>query len=150
MKKRRAFLLCVLLFVLMLFAIGCDSNSDDRKDDVLGDYEVKIDSCYKEKHYYKGYVLVIKYQFTNNSDKPTSFSMAIEDTVYQDGIELSEQILWNTDVGTEIKPGVTIDVEVGYELRDTTTDVEVELTEGSIFSNSSDSILKIFSIKDLD
>ena len=45
----------------------------------------------------------------------------------------------------EIKQGVSLDVEIAYELNDTTTDIEVEISE--LFSFSDRKIQKTFSIK---
>lgn len=58
---------------------------------------------------------------------------------------LADDANYSSDNQTkEIKKGASLDVEVAYELNDTTSDVEVEVKE--LFSFSDRTITKTFSI----
>lgn len=122
------------------------SNSD------LGDYSVVIDSCRLAKDYADKSVVIVKYKFTNNSnDTATAFYIAFDDNVYQNGVGLNESYVlddsanYTSDNQTkEIKKGATLEVEVAYELNDTTTDIEVEVKE--LFSFSDKTLTKTFKI----
>ena len=70
-----------------------------------------------------------------------SFDVALEANAYQDGVGL-ETAITDDDADyfdVEIKPGVTKDVKKVYVLRDTTTPVEVEVSE--LFSLSDDKVV---------
>ncbi len=102
----------------------------------LGDYNVVIESCRLAEDYTGKPIVIVKYIFTNNSDEPEAFSWSVDDNVYQDGIGLNGSYVtadsadYSSDNQTkEIKPGATLEVEVAYELNDTTTDIEVEVSE---------------------
>ena len=165
MKK----IICLILAVLLIaafavFALGSgeDKSSDqgsgsaDKEDSVegeIGDYSVVIDSCRLAKDYEGDPVVIVKYIFSNVKDEDaTAFFVAFDETVYQDGVGLNECILVEDSANyssdnqmKEIKKGVSLDVEVAYELNDTTTDVEVEVKE--LFSFDDTTITKTFSIK---
>ena len=118
----------------------------------LGAYEVVIDSCRLAESYDGKPIVIVKYIYTNNDDVSTSFSTALENSVYQDGIGLNECYVADDSANysmdnqiKEIKKGATLDVEVAYELNDTTTDIEVEVSEWLSFSDRK--VTKIFSIK---
>ena len=90
--------------------------------------------------------VIIKYGFTNNADNPTSFMVAFDDGVYQNGVGLNQSFFVDDsanyngdDQNKEIKKGASLDVEVAYELNDTTTDIEVEVKE---FISFNDSVIK--------
>lgn len=166
MKKSISLILAILLVITFaLFAIGSgesDSESasqgndtaqaEENNNEELGDYSVIIDSCRLAKDFEGKDIVIVKYNFTNNSDDSASFMFAFEDTVYQDGIGLNrcyfadDNANYSEDNQTkEIKTGATLDVEVAYELNDTTTDIEVEVKE--LISLSDKTITKTFSIK---
>ena len=99
-----------------------------------------------------GAIVIVKYQFTNNDSEATSFMWTFEYNVYQNGIGLNECYVvaetanFSSDnQSKEIKKGASISVEVAYELNDTTTDIEVEVSE--LISFSDKKIAKTFSIK---
>ena len=119
----------------------------------LGDYNVVIDSCRLAEDYRGKPIIIVKYLFTNNSGESDSFMWSVDDNVYQDGVGLNESYFvddsanYSSDNKTkEIKSGVTLAVEVAYELNDTTTDIEVEVTELISFS-STKKVTKIFTLK---
>ena len=131
---------------------GTASASSENNDTDIGDYSVVIDSCRLAKDYEGKDVVIIKYIFTNNNDdNPTSFMIAFDDEVFQNGVGLNEAYILKDSANysadnqmKEIKKGASIDVEVAYELNDTTTDIEVEVKE--LFSFNDKTITKTFSI----
>lgn len=121
-------------------------------DNSLGDYTVTIDSCRLAKDYQGKDVVIVKYIFENvSNDTATSFMIAINDTVYQNGVGLNKSIFLDDNANyksdnqmKEIKKGASLEVEVAYDLNDTTTDIEVEVKES--FSFDDDTLTKTFSI----
>ncbi len=108
-------------------------------------------SCRLAKDFEGKDVLIVKYKFTNNSDKAANFMFAFKDSVFQDGIGLNESYVLDDSAKysadnqqKDIKPGSSLDVECAYELNDTKTDVEVEVKE--LVSLSDKTISKTFSI----
>lgn len=97
-------------------------------------YAVTIDNAKLIKDYEDKDAVRVTYTFTNNSDEAEMFSSAVNPTVYQDGVELSMAIGKDSsdNVGNnanKVKPGGTITVDLDYELSNTTSPVEVEVTE---------------------
>lgn len=165
-KKTKIALLAALVLIFAIFAVGSgdsgnDSKGDQGKDSVstteddntsIGDYSVEITSCRLAKSYDGKDVVIVKYKYTNVADdNATAFYIAFDDTAYQNGVGLNEAYLLADDANyssdnqtKEIKKGASLDVEVAYELNDTTSDVEVEVKE--LFSFSDRTITKTFSI----
>jgi len=104
----------------------------------VGEYHVVIVSVEISKDYDDSPAVVVKYLFTNNSDETDSFITAVSDTVFQGGIELEiGMIVDGADSSAallDIKPGATIEVTMGYVLRDTTSPIEIEV--GKLFDYS--------------
>ena len=164
MKKFLSALLVVaVLLSFGLFAMGSGSSEDTDQgsgtaeqgaaDNTLGNYKVTIDSCRLATDWEGKDVVIVKYIFenVNDADGGASFSWTIEDNVYQAGVGLNEAYVlsdsanYSADNQTkEIKKGASIEVEVAYELNDTTTDIEVEV--GELISFDDKKITKIFSI----
>lgn len=161
MKKVISLMLIVMLLLsVAVFSTGCidtsstvtNQGTDDATADNLGEYQIDIKSCRLAKDYAGKDVAIITYGFTNNSDDPSAFYVTFDCGVYQGGVGLNEAYIlddsanYNSDNQTkEIKKGASIDVEVAYELNDTTTDLEVEVKE--FFSFNDDTITKTFKIK---
>ena len=110
-----------------------------------------IDSCRLATDYKGDPIVIVKYKFTNNDDDPACFSWSLECNVFQDGIGLNTCYLSDDSAHyssdnqlKEIKKGATLDVEVAYELNDTTTEIEVEVSE--LISFNDKKIVKRFSI----
>ncbi len=128
------------------------SSASVADDEKLGDYSVVIDSFRFGETYDGKKAVIVKYIFTNNnSDTANSFMFAFDDNVYQNGVGLNPAYVmkdsskYSADNQTkEIKKGASIEVEVAYELNDTTTDIEVEVKELWSFSNKT--LTKTFSI----
>ena len=117
----------------------------------LGDYEVEIKSARLTKDFEGKDVVVITYAFTNHGKDNASFSFALNDEVFQNGVGLNESLFlkdgdeYSADNQTkEIKTGASLEVDVAYELNDTTTDVEVEVSELISFDDAK--ITKTFKI----
>ena len=99
----------------------------------IGDYEVTVQSIGKGTDYEGNSILVINYDFTNNSNREKMASFAVNFTAYQNGIE-SDSFLLSDDVDLgigqkKIKPGTTITgVQTGAALVDDSL-VTIELEE---------------------
>lgn len=160
-KKSLIAILVILLFAGFALASGSSEEVDDQGSGAassgesssnLGDYSVVIDSCRLAKDYEGKDVVIVKYIFTNVSgENATAFWTAFDDTVYQNGVGLNESYFVSDSAGyssdnqmKEIKAGASLDVEVAYELNDTTTDIEVEVKE--LISFNDDVVTKTFSI----
>lgn len=164
MKKIISLILAILLVATFgVFALGSgesESTTTDQgtgqaettdTDTNLGDYKVEIVSCRLAKDYAGKDIVIVKYNFTNNADEAASFMFAFDENVYQDGVGLNECYIAddsaNYDSGNqtkEIKTGASLEVEVAYELNDTTTDIEIEVEE--LFSFDDSVVTKTFSI----
>ena len=168
MKKISWVLAVLLLCAFFVFALGSgDSETVDQgtakvgdqsagksaaSSDELGDYSVTIDSCRLAKDYAGEDVVIVKYTFTNvGNDEATSFMFAFDHNVYQNGVGLNEAYLLKDNANyssdnqmKEIKKGASLEVEIAYELDDTTTDIEVEVKE--LISFSDKTIKKTFKI----
>lgn len=162
MKKWLSILLVVILVLSFgIFALGSgESGTDDQghgKSDGssdksnLGDYKVEILSSRLAKDFEGKDVVIVKYKFTNNAKEPISFIIAFQAQAFQDGVGLNESYFvedgadYNMDdQNKEIKTGASLEVEVAYELNDTTTDVEIEVSE--LISLSEKKVTKTFSI----
>lgn len=126
--------------------------TEPEQEGVLGDYIVEIDSCRMAKDYEGKPIVIVKYIFTNVSDdSPAAFLYTFDAAVYQNGIGLNESYFVDDDANydsgnqtKEIKAGTTIEVEIAYELDDTTTDIEVEVSE--FISWNDDKISKTFAL----
>ena len=164
MKKIRIVLSVMLVAMFALFAMGSgdDSTTVDQgsgsvggsqAEENIGDYSVEIMSCRLAKDYSGKDVVIVKYLFKNVADDDAvSFMFAFDDNVYQNGVGLNGAFVlddsanYSSDNQTkEIKKGASIEVEVAYELNDTTSDIEVEVEE--LFSFDDTVIKKTFSIK---
>ncbi len=163
MKKFLSILLSItVVLTFAFFAVGSTDSDDGNQgtgtvegenadNSTLGSYKVDIVSCRLAKDYEGDPVVIVKYNFTNNADDPASFYLAFETAVYQNGIGLNESYFveesanYNSDNQMkDIKKDATIEVEVAYELNDTTTEIEVEVSE--LFSFSDSKITKTFTI----
>lgn len=165
MKKVLAALLSLaILSTFAFFAIASgDSGEAEEKtqeagmvatdnDTELGDYNVEIKSVRMAKDYEGKQVAIVKYVFTNNSDESACFAWTFEDQVYQNGVGLEKAYVLadnanydESNMSKEIKKGVTLELEIAYVLNDTTTDIDVEVSELVSFDDTV--ISRTFSIK---
>ena len=162
MKKAITF---ITLFALVLVTLCSCLDTGDTQDQgsgsaspgnssssTLGDYDVVIESCRIAFDYLGEPIVIVKYKFTNNGDDPAAFMWSVDSAAFQGGIGLNECYIAadsanysSANQTKEIKKGATLSVEVAYELNDSTTDVEVEVSEYFSFSNKK--IVKTFTIK---
>ncbi len=99
----------------------------------IGDYVVTVQSIGKGTDYEGNNILVINYDFTNNSDTEQMASFAVNFTAYQNGIETDSFLISDDiDLGIgqkKIKPGTTITgVQTGAVLEDDSV-LTIELDE---------------------
>lgn len=125
------------------------ANNDGQSN--LGNYHVIIDSFRLAEDYQGNPIIIVKYKFTNNSSESATFFATLNDAVYQNGVGLNECYLTDDSANyssnnqmKEIKTGVTLDVEIAYELNDTTTPIEVEVSRYVSFTNKK--VTKTFTI----
>ena len=163
MKKINLLWAVLLITVFLAFALGSgESGTKDQGSgsanvsttaaNAIGKYSLDIDSCRLVTDYEGKPVVIVKYIFSNvNDDNPASFYLTFEDHVYQNGVGLNEAYILNDSANyssdnqmKEIKKGASLEVEVAYELNDTTTEIEVEVEELFSFDNSK--ITKKFTI----
>lgn len=89
-------------------------------------------------------IIIVTYEFTNNSDTATSFDYALRTIAYQDGAQLEPAINVDNNLiydAEEINPDKTKIVEKAYLLNDTTTTVDIEISE--LFLSESKTITTI-------
>jgi hypothetical protein len=165
MKKTRILLALLLSLLFVFFAVasgedtestgdqGADTAQTTKADDTkIGDYSVEILESRLAKDFEGKDVVIIKYKFTNvANEEPASFMFAFDDAAFQDGVGLNKAFVLEDSANysednqsKEIKKGASIEVEVAYELNDTTTDVEIEVKE--LFSFEERTIKKTFKI----
>ncbi len=156
------FLSIIVVLAFAMFAVASTDSEDsdqgsgtvdsvDADNSTLGLYQVEIMSCRLAKDYEGDAVVIVKYNFTNNAEEATSFYVTFDDAVYQNGVGLNSAYVlddsanYNADNQTkDIKKGTSIEVEVAYELNDTTSDIEVEVEE--LFSFDDKKLTKTFKI----
>lgn len=141
----------VICFGALAIASGESTETDqgsgvavaEPEEGKLGNYNLEIKECRLAKDFEGKDVVIVKYGFTNNADEPASFTFAFDDGVYQDGVGLNQSFFVDDsanyngdDQNKEIKKGASLDVEIAYELNDTTTDIEVEVKELISFNDS--------------
>lgn len=145
MKKILGFL---LLFCLLICSLsGCFSTDTPENPNNLGDYNVTIDSCRLAEDYEGAPIVIVKYTFANNADTADTFMLSISDTVFQNGVSLAKSYFvsnaanYSADSQSrEVQPGYSLEVEVAYELINTTGEITVEISE--MFSFSSKKVTK--------
>lgn len=84
-------------------------------------------------------VLVVYYEFTNNSGENKTFDYSFSDTCFQNGVEI-ERSWWHANEesknsGKEIKSGTTITVASSFVLGDSRDNVEIEITPWISFTD---------------
>lgn len=119
--------------------LAAESGADagNTSDNTVGDYTCVVKGAEVCKDWEDKDAVLITYEFTNNSDSAISFDVALDARAYQGGIGLETAILDDdTDIlDVDIKPGVTKEVKKAYVLRDTSTEIEIEISELISFSD---------------
>ena len=164
MKRIITLLLAIsIIATFALLAMGSTSAESDtdlgtgdvaekaKNDNKIDQFSVDILGCRLAKDYEGKPVVIVKYSFTNNGEQAQSFSVAFDDAVFQNGIGLNESWVVAEDANYSadnqskaIQKGATLEVEVAYELNDTTTDINVEIS--ALFSFDDSKITKTFPI----
>ncbi len=138
MKKLFAMLL-VLAMLLTLAACG-EKEKETKEDNILkiGKYEAVYTGSEIVKNSNDEDVIVINFDFTNNSDEAKSFEWAYYYNVFQEGIGLSYAAIFVSEdsydtldesMRTDVQPGKTIPVSMTYKLNSLTAPVEIEVTD---------------------
>lgn len=105
------------------------------------EYAVTIDGSHQTKDYEGKATLVVDFAFKNNSDKASSFLVAVSAKAFQNGVELETAIVGDDkkfDSGAgmkEIKPGASLKVQSAYVLAGK-SEVTVEVSELISFDDS--------------
>ncbi len=100
-------------------------------------YGVTIDSCEFSTDYEGNKAAVVTYTFTNNSDDATSFTVAVLDKAFQNGVELESAYGTNWDSSNslkDIKPGASIQVQAAFVLDDA-SDITIEVEDWLTWSS---------------
>lgn len=157
-KKKKWIIIAVVAVVIILIAVIASGGSDDsssedsnasavtsavsaeseeKANDTVGDFKCVVKGAKLCKDLTGKDAVLITYEFTNNSDTAVSFDVALDARAYQDGVGLETAILdEDTDyLDVDIKPGVTKEVKKAYNLRDTSTEIEIEVSELISFSD---------------
>lgn len=159
-KKKRLIIFAVIAaLIIIVIALGAGGSDDGgtqtggtaaggeqqvseapkATDGKLGDYVCTVKSATKCKDWDGRDCVKIVYNFTNNSSNPASFDIALDDAVYQDGIALESSFTSSDDneiLDVEIKPGITKEVPKIYILRNSTSELEVEVGETFSFNDT--------------
>lgn len=144
MKKIFAVLLAALTLVFCL--AGCTSQTPaagtpsapagetpEKAEAKAQDAEIKILSSALGSDYAGDPILIVEYEFTNHTDKAVSFTFAVTDKAYQNGVECSNTVISDEidlqQTLNDVKPETPYTLKVGYALQDTETPVEIEITD---------------------
>lgn len=110
------------------------------------DFSVNIrDDFYLTKDRNGKDILAVRYDFTNFKDDPESFNTLVDDKVFQNGIELSSSYSYSIfeekdesakNYIKDVLKNSTVLVTKFYELKDTTSDVTVQIKKYFDFYNN--------------
>ena len=147
-KKKRLIIIGIILAVIIIgVALGSSGGNDEKEttaaqitaqedkqaEGQIGNYLCTVKEAKLCKDWDGKDAVKITYSFTNNASEAESFDVALDDNVYQNGVGL--ETTWLDDeeddngIDVKIKPGTTKDVVKVYKLRDTKTELEVEIGE---------------------
>lgn len=110
------------------------ASRNEKPEGTIGNYIVTIKDSRVTTDPSGNDILIVTYSYTNNSDEAKAMHYTISDKLFQNGVELGD--VWSSygidgysfdNETKEIKPGITLDVQIAYKLNDTTTDVDVEI-----------------------
>lgn len=112
----------------------------------LGDYYLEIMDYEIKKDYEDKDSIVVTYKFTNNSEENATFLVKILGKAFQDGVELSDAIIFGEENNSlkEIKTGASIEVKKAYVLNNLESPVEIEAKRA--LSLDKEKITKTFEI----
>jgi len=133
---------------LALVLVGCgssntaSSSSDSSTDSstsattetaapAQSNYAVTIDGATAGTDYKGNPCIIVTYTFTNNSDDATSFALAYNAEVYQNGVQCETAICQSIDSSSymsKLQKGASIQAQLAYSTTDTSA-VEVDVYE---------------------
>lgn len=148
---KQKLLTCLLALITVIYISACTSTPQSQTETEgqtqaeqstsnngvveLGDASIKIGDSKLAKTYDGKDAIIINMEYTNNSEDSQSYMTSIIGKAFQDGVELSSAIIMDADAYDaesqmkELKKGASIDVQIAYELSNTTSDVELEVEE---------------------
>ena len=100
-------------------------------------YPTTIDGVRLGEDYDGNPAAIITFTWTNNSDETTSFAASVYPQVFQNGVQCDTAFVMDIDSDkymSDVRPGGSVQVELAYELEDT-SDIEVEVGEFLSFSD---------------
>ena len=152
MKKLLALML-VLVMVLSLCACGKKEEAAPKGDDTPAATEEKDSNVFKVNDYeavYTGYELLkdkegkdailVKFDFTNNSDVDMAFAFGMYCQLFQGDTSLDyctiyldedESHAMDDSIIEIVSPGKTLQVQKTYTLKDTTTPVRIQISDNA-------------------
>lgn len=100
----------------------------------LGDYHVEITGVSLSTDYEGNPAVIVSYSWTNNSEDTTMPMTTVTCSVFQDGVGAEAAIMMDENYDgdssmTEVRPGTTLDVQEAFVLSNTTSPIEVEISE---------------------
>lgn len=165
MKKLSLLFVFILVAVLCISLVGCGDRNDvnttdtpidnatevNTTDSVIGDYTVEILGSRLTTDWEDAPVIIITYRFTNNSEETISAFAALSLRAYQNGVELLKAYFvddYSSDNDMrDLRPAASLEIEVAFELDDSTSPVEFVVTEFAVFwGTPKDSVSKVFTI----
>lgn len=137
-KKRRIIFGVIIGIIVILFVIASlGSSGSSEEDDVnnIGYYYVEVADSKVVQDYNGDNVLIVTYNYTNNSSNAISFDMAFITHAYQNGVEIEkcyseysiEDDFDYDSIDNNLQPGVTSTVQEAFYVSDMSTDVEIEI-----------------------
>lgn len=108
----------------------------------IGGFYVKITDRFKAEDINGDTIIVIKYEFTNNTDKATEPVNSLYDCAYQYGNALEKAVVNDPavyDASTKlllVQPGSTLEVQTGFVLKSETESVNFAIGPEEGFENA--------------
>ena len=102
---------------------------------VLGDYYIKLTGVTVAEDYDGNPALIVNYDFTNNSDEAANAMWSLNIDVFQNGLELETAVIADSSVYDsgqsmrDIQTGATLSCQDAFVLEDTTSPVEIHVSE---------------------
>lgn len=111
-----------------------ESTAEESKAEEKLDYTVEINSVSFSKDYEDKDVMIVEYNFTNNTDKAQSFMFSCTDKAFQNGIECDSGVIGCDELKddkemSDIQPNTTVAIKIGYKLQDMQTPVQIEVKD---------------------
>lgn len=121
--------------------VGAKPNNSSEKTSNIGDYAVTIDGARLSEDYEGNPAIIVTYTWTNNGTETESALLALSAKAYQNGVQLDTAMMssasgYESNALTELKPGATVTVQSAFLLNDSTSQVEVDISEAFAISDS--------------